>query len=103
MYYENQKRKKTSIVLGIFLLLIILLLIALNLKFEKFDFQTQNNYKTQNLSYEANTIEKEEKYNKIEKASESIVGISKLKQNGTTVFLNNAETSLGLGSGVIVT
>ena len=43
----------------IFLLLIILLLIALNLKFEKFDFQTQNNYKTQNLSYEANTIEKE--------------------------------------------
>lgn len=103
MYYENQKRKKTSIVLGIFLLLIILLLIALNLKFEKFDFQTQSNYKTQNLSYEANTIEKEEKYNKIEKASESIVGISKLKQNGTTVFLNNAETSLGLGSGVIVT
>ena len=32
-----------------------------------------------------------------------IRGISKLKQNGTSVFLNNAETSLGLGSGVIVT
>lgn len=103
MYYENQNKKRTTFILGIFLLLIILLLIALNLKFEKFDFKTQSNYETQNLLYETNTVQKEEKYNKIEEASESIVGISKLKQNGTSVFLNNAETSLGLGSGVIVT
>ena len=104
MYYENQKPKKRySILFIICLLLIILLLLALNLKFEKVNFGAQSNYNTKNLSVENNQVEEESVVNKIEEASESIVGISKLRQNGTSVFLNNAETSLGLGSGVIVT
>lgn len=104
MYYENQKPKKRySILFIICLLLIILLLLALNLKFEKVNLGVQSNYNTKNLSVENNQVEEESVVNKIEEASESIVGISKLKQNGTSVFLNNAETSLGLGSGVIVT
>ena len=38
----------------------------------------------------------------IEKVSKSIVGISKIKQNDSAVFVEDAEVKLGLGSGVIV-
>lgn len=104
MYYENQKPKKRYIIVFIIcLLLIILLLFALNLKFEKVNFDIQKNYNTRNLVAENVIVEENNIVNKIEEASESIVGISKLKQNGTSVFLKDAETSLGLGSGVIVT
>ncbi len=39
----------------------------------------------------------------IETVSHSIVGISKIKSAGNTVFLNDANSQLGLGTGVIVT
>ena len=39
----------------------------------------------------------------IEKVSHSIVGISKIKNTGNTVFLSDANTELGLGTGVIIT
>lgn len=38
----------------------------------------------------------------IEQASNCVVGISKLKDNGTSIFLKDGITQLGLGSGVIV-
>ena len=106
MYYENQKTKKNvTLVLILCLLLIILLLLTLNFKFERIDIQPKSNYTTRNLSIDENKADDntERILNNIEEATESIVGISKLKQNGTSIFLSNAETSLGLGSGVIVT
>ena len=39
----------------------------------------------------------------IETVSHSIVGISKIKSAGNTVFLNDANSQLGLGTGVIIT
>ena len=45
----------------------------------------------------------EEKTADIEKVTETIVGISKLKQTGSSVFVNRAEEKLGLGSGVVIT
>ena len=39
----------------------------------------------------------------IEDVSKSVVGISKLKNNGNSIFLNNSVSELGLGSGVIIT
>ena len=38
----------------------------------------------------------------IEKASSAVVGISKIKNTGSSVFLSNTTESLGLGSGIIV-
>ncbi len=38
----------------------------------------------------------------IEVVSKSVVGISKLKENGTSIFLQNGTTKLGLGTGLIV-
>ncbi len=39
----------------------------------------------------------------IENVSHSIVGISKLKSTGNTVFLSDANSQLGLGTGIIIT
>lgn len=39
----------------------------------------------------------------IEEVSHSIVGISKIKSTGNTIFFNNSVTQLGLGTGVIIT
>lgn len=106
MYYEEQKSKRNiTRVMILCLFLIILLLITLNFKFANINIQSKSNYTTKNLSIENEEPkdDNENIVNNIEEVCESIVGISKLKQNGTSVFLNNAETSLGLGSGVIVT
>lgn len=39
----------------------------------------------------------------LEQMNECVVGISKLKNTGNTIFLENGSTSLGLGTGMIVT
>ena len=39
----------------------------------------------------------------LEKATRSVVGISKLQDAGNSIFIEQSETKLGLGSGVIVT
>ena len=38
----------------------------------------------------------------LENITESVVGVSKIKNAGTTIFLENSIESLGLGSGVII-
>ena len=38
----------------------------------------------------------------VEKVSSSVVGISKIKNAGNTIFLKDSATSLGLGTGIIV-
>lgn len=53
------------------------------------------------------TVEEEKKNSKnvadtLENIMESVVGISKLKDNGSSIFSSNNETSLGLGTGIII-
>lgn len=72
---------------------------------------SNSNYETEKVvaksTIEEQTVEKVEENSKnvadvLENTMESIVGISKLKDNGSSIFSNNNETSLGLGTGVIV-
>ena len=67
------------------------------------------NYKTEKVQSTAfeQTVENEEEKSKniadtLEETMESVVGISKLKDNGSSIFSNGNETSLGLGTGVII-
>ena len=69
-----------------------------------------SNYTTQRTesTIEEQTVEKAEAESKtvadvIEETVESVVGISKLKNAGTSIFSNSTESQLGLGTGVIVT
>lgn len=53
------------------------------------------------------TVEEEKQNSKnvadtLENIMESVVGISKLKDNGSSIFSSNNETSLGLGTGIII-
>lgn len=41
-------------------------------------------------------------YKVIKEASDCIVGVSKIKENGTSVFLMNSAEKLGIGTGIIV-
>ena len=63
--------------------------------------------KTQS-TIEEQTVENVEEKSKtvadvIEETVESVVGISKLKNAGTSIFSESTENQLGLGTGIIVT
>lgn len=106
MYYESKnERKRDKIVIIVFMTVIIILLCILIIKLD-----TSQTVKSINTNYETNklsTISEEnvEKKvsNTIDNVVKSVVGISKLQQNGNSIFLGDSEEKLGLGSGVIVT
>ena len=54
-------------------------------------------------SLEETKIKSKETSDMIEDVSHSIVGISKIKNTGGTVFISDSTTELGMGTGVIVT
>lgn len=69
------------------------------------------NYETEKVEAKSTiieqTVEKAEENSKnvadiLENTMQSVVGISKLKDNGSSIFSNNNETSLGLGTGIII-
>ena len=69
-----------------------------------------SNYTAERMqsTIEEQTVEKVEEESKtvadvIEETVESVVGISKLKNAGDSIFSNSTESQLGLGTGVIVT
>ena len=70
----------------------------------------ESNYKVerQQSTKEEQTVENVEKNSitvadMLEETTEKVVGISKLKNTGSSIFSNNEESDLGLGTGVIVT
>lgn len=107
MYYEEKKKSREKLIMYCFMVVIIALLLILILRSEVTNPQVITEYSAEKINFDENVEEiKEEKVsnkNNIEKAVEAIVGISKLKQSGTSIFINNAEEKLGLGSGVVIT
>ena len=65
--------------------------------------ETSETNVTLNRNLEESKLKGQEISQMIEKVSHSIVGISKIKSAGNTVFLSDANSELGLGTGVIVT
>lgn len=103
---ENNLKKVLTV--SITLMIILSILVYL--------FDTYKNIDINNTKYETEkiqstvteqTVEKAEKNSKnvadiLENTMESVVGISKLKDNGSSIFSSNNESSLGLGTGVII-
>ena len=104
----KDNRKKTIIILTI---LIIIWAISF------YSYITYNKIDVEDTKYEAEktisteyeqkveNVEKESKNvaDTIEEINESLVGITKLKNTGSSIFSKSDETDLGLGTGVIVT
>ena len=110
MYYEEKKKNKEKLILYCSIVVIITLLLVLVLKTEVPNSSRTSNYVAERLDMNIEDDPKYENNNKysnvskiIEKSVNSVVGISKLKQTGSSIFINNAEEKLGLGSGVVIT
>ena len=109
MYYEEKKKNKEKIILYILMTVIITLLLVLILRTESSQPVAKTEYVAEKTNWGEN-LESEIEKNGDEKSSfdiensiNAIVGISKLKQTGGSVFLSQAEQKLGLGSGVVIT
>lgn len=111
MYYEENNKNKEKLVMYLLMVIIITLLLVLILKSEMPNqTASMSQYETEKVVYNPEvqvSNEEQEKVeediNSIEIAVKSIVGISKLKQSGSSIFVSNAEEKLGLGSGVVIT
>ncbi len=110
---KKAKRRKNSgkrIVMTMISLIIIWILgFYLYITYKNIEIY-DSNYTAQKTksTIEEQTVEKAEENSKIvadviEETVESVVGISKLKNAGNSIFSNNTESQLGLGTGIIVT
>ncbi len=110
MYYEEKKKNKEKLILYSFMIVIIALLLVLILKTSVSDYTTSvAKYDAEKINFSENVItenkslEKKIMVDNIQNSVNEIVGISKLKQTGSSIFVDNAEQKLGLGSGVLIT
>lgn len=111
--YRYQKPKKSPIkkVIKIMLLIVISSVISIVLykMYEKIEIDTYGVGEGTNveITKTAQTIEIQKGENKqiadiVEEVTSCVVGISKIKNTGSTIFLEDGTTSLGLGTGVII-
>lgn len=106
MYYESKNdKKREKFVLTILMIVIIALLCVLIIKLDApLQIQTEPaNYQASKLSTEKEQNVENKEVKTIDTVVKSVVGISKLEQNGTSIFLGDSESKLGLGSGIILT
>lgn len=103
---ENHKIKKLITLLGIIILVTIATIILHNMYLEIEPYQSPLEEKMQAERLSTTVEEKKEESKKIveviEEVNESIVGISKIKSNGSSIFSENGISELGIGTGVIL-
>ena len=105
------KKKKTfKKFIVTFFILIIIGFICFYIYYTYKNIEIKSNYEVQRTEYITNseeTVESIEKKNKsiadiIENVTDCVVGISKFKNNGSSIFSKNSENELGIGTGIIV-
>lgn len=106
---KNNKSIKKVIITFIISVLIWILLFYLYITYSKIEIR-DSNYQTEQVqsTIKGQTVENAQENNEkiadvIEETTQSIVGISKLKNTGTSIFSSSTENELGLGTGIIVT
>lgn len=111
-YFKKQKRQRIknyclSVIICVLLVFITALLYLL---YQNIYLPNTSMLAPQkvDITRTSQTIEQVNQENKtitqvLEQVNECVVGISKLKNTGNTVFLENGSSSLGLGTGMIVT
>lgn len=109
-YIKRQKSKRIKKYFLVSFISTLILIIILLLYQNYLNIDITENAKVDELNIErtSQTVsythkEDENVQNIIEKTTSCVVGISKIKNTGSTIFLNDGVNELGLGSGVIVT
>ena len=106
---EKEKELKKNLLICIFLLLIFIIFILLYYIYLKIDIDKPENHPEASYSSSrlSQTVEQLENTDKtvtevIKNVNDCVVGISKVKEAGDSVFLENGVSQLGLGTGLIV-
>ena len=112
LYFKNKKRKNyKKRIIGTAIIAIFLWITGFyiyityqNIEIDTTDYETTRLQSTTNEQ----TVESEEENSEkvadiIEETTRKVVGISKLKNAGNSIFSKSTETELGLGTGFIVT
>lgn len=111
MRKKKQKNMKTKIIsISLLAVSIWVLGIYLYITYQKIEVKDEKYYTAERAlsTKKEQTVEKVQKNSKevadiIEETTKCIVGISKLKNTGTTIFSKSTENELGLGTGFLVT
>lgn len=107
---KNKKKNNLKKVLIIFSIVIILWILGfyMYVTYDKIEIDN-NTYETERVqsTIKEQTVENEEENSEkvadiIEKTTKKIVGISKLKNTGSSILSKSTESELGLGTGIIV-
>lgn len=109
--YEYKKRpSKIKKVLLIFLLMAVVSILSIfiyNMYINIDVYSTEDNNQNSSavrLSQNITNENKEEDITTVlEKTIKCVVGISKIKNTGNSIFLNNSTKELGMGTGMIIT
>lgn len=102
MYYETRKNKSLGIALILVLLVVIIAILISLIKIIE-NNSVDSSYKNIEATG-TDTVDSEFSPKDLAKNSGySVVGISKLNEKNTSVFVENSEEKLGIGSGLILT
>lgn len=106
MYIDSNKNKNFK--KNLILIAIILIIILLGIKFYQIYVSIEvKDYSNLNNSSLSETVEERKSKDltisqMLENATESVVGVSKLKDKGNTIFTQDGISKMGIGSGVII-
>lgn len=101
MYYETKKSKPYGVVL-ILLFLAVIIIILLSL-IKRMENDIWNNAQELEVTGTDTVLTEFNLKDLAKNASYSVVGVSKLNEKNTSVFVENSEEKLGIGSGIILT
>lgn len=106
-YIKKDKKKiKNRFILFVIGILFMIFFIALYQIYQDIDITVdpiqENNYQKMSQTVELVKEESKSIADTIEQVNEAVVGISKVKNTGSTIFLQDGTSKLGLGTGVIV-
>ena len=106
--YTKKSNRKKVIVTSTILILLWIFGFYLYITYQNIEV-TPSNYETTKIqsTIEEQTVESEEENSKtiadmLEETTRKVVGISKLKNTGSSIFSSSTENDLGLGTGIIV-
>ena len=107
LYYKKKRNKTLPITILLLILLLIICFLIYKIYMQEVNANDNLNQNEVFTQLEAPTIKSEEEKNikiaqMLQNAMPTIVGVSKIKNNGSTVLNINSTEQLGIGSGVII-
>lgn len=106
MYNNFQQNKKTKKILTIYIIIGFLVIVFSKIYqiYKNIDITKYSQIQAERLSTTISEKQKEDETitEMLDRTTKCVVGISKLKDNGSTVFTQNGVSKMGIGSGVII-